>query len=93
MWVITRGNIRVGRVVLSLGTPVPAASTSLEAVAAVWRLTEPLGTRLQSEFADNAAAGSVWCRVRKTFGRHVPNPLNRIGHAGFESGFRASGSG
>ena len=37
MWVITRGNIRVGRVVLSLGTPVPAASTSLEAVAAVWR--------------------------------------------------------
>ena len=37
MWVITRGNIRVGRVVLSLGTPVPAASTSLEKVAAVWR--------------------------------------------------------
>ena len=31
--------------------------------------------------------------VRKKVGRDGPNPLNRIGPAGFGSGFRASGSG
>ena len=44
---------------------------------------------------EEAGRGGVpfGARVRKKFGRDVPNPLNRIGHAGLGPGFRGSGSG